>query len=186
MVTYNPKDWFKLIIQFHKSDTLRVLLPSLVSIGIYAAVIVFFEVHFFQIASKNPTVMHSILGFVLSMLLVFRTNSAYDRWWEGRKIWGSVVNNSRNLSLKLSVLVTDKKDRQELKHLITNYVYSAKNHLRNKYVQDDFTPIENITLSDFADATHKPNLIAKGLYGKINYLQQNKTLVPEHLLILNE
>jgi putative membrane protein len=186
MITYNPKDWFTLIIKFHKSDTFRILLPSLFCIGIYAAVIVFSEAHFFHIETKNPTVMHSILGFVLSMLLVFRTNSAYDRWWEGRKIWGSFVNNSRNLALKLSVLVSDKKDREELRLLITNYIYSAKNHLRNKYVQDEFVPIEKISLSHFADASHKPNLIAKELYSKINDLQQRKVLGNEHIWILNE
>ena len=120
MVTYNPKDWFTLIIQFHKSDTFRRLFWSLVSIGGYSAVIVYSEAHFFHLQTKNPTVMHSILGFVLSMLLVFRTNSAYDRWWEGRKVWGSTLNNSRNLALKLSVILVHDKDKQEIKHLITN------------------------------------------------------------------
>ncbi len=129
MVTYNPKDWFKLIIQFHKSDTFRQLFFSLISIGIYAGIIVYLDLHYFHLNTKNPTVMHSILGFVLSMLLVFRTNSAYDRWWEGRKIWGSFVNNSRNLSLKLSALINHKSDREEFKILITNYIFSAKNHL---------------------------------------------------------
>jgi putative membrane protein len=186
MITYNPKDWFTLILKFHKSDTFRILLPSLFFIGIYAAVIVFSEAHFFHIETKNPTVMHSILGFVLSMLLVFRTNSAYDRWWEGRKIWGSFVNNSRNLALKLSVLVNDKKDREELRLLITNYIYSAKNHLRNKYVQDEFVAIEKLSLSSFADATHKPNLICKELYAKINDLQKREVLGKEHIWILNE
>lgn len=186
MVTYNPKDWFTLIVKFHKSDTFRILLPVLFSIGIYAAIIVFFEAHFFHIAAKNSTVMHSILGFVLSMLLVFRTNSAYDRWWEGRKIWGSVVNNSRNLSLKLSAIIIDEKDRQELKHLIVNYIYSVKNHLRDKYIQEEFTALENVQLSEFADANHKPNFIAKKLYVKIHQLHQNKILSNEHLIILNE
>ena len=104
MVTYNPKDWFKLILQFHKSDTFRILFFSLISIGIYASVIVYVEEHYVHLTIKNSTVMHSILGFVLSMLLVFRTNTAYDRWWEGRKTWGGIVNNSRNLSLKLSAI----------------------------------------------------------------------------------
>lgn len=186
MITYNPKDWFTLIVKFHKSDTFRILLPILFSIGIYAAIIVFFEAHFFPITIKNSTVMHSILGFVLSMLLVFRTNSAYDRWWEGRKIWGSFVNNSRNLSLKLSAILIDEKDRKELKYLIVNYMYSVKNHLRDKYIQEEFTALENVQLSDFADANHKPNLIAKKLYIKIHQLHQNKILSNEHLIILNE
>jgi putative membrane protein len=130
--------------------------------------------------------MHSILGFVLSMLLVFRTNTAYDRWWEGRKIWGSMVNNSRNIAFKLSSIVTLKSDREELKNLIVNYLYSTKNHLRNKYVQDEFVPVKSITMSEFADAEHKPNLIAKHLVKKLFVLNQNKVITGEHLIILNE
>ena len=186
MITYNPKDWFTLIIQFHKSDTFRRLLPSLFFIGLYAAVIVYSEVHFFHLETKNPTVMHSILGFVLSMLLVFRTNSAYDRWWEGRKLWGSTVNNSRNLALKLSVILIHQKDKQEIKHLITNYVFAFKNHLRGKYIQEEFTTTDNINLSQFADANHKPNLIAKSLYSKINSFYINKDITGDQLIILNE
>jgi putative membrane protein len=185
MITYNPKDWFILIIKFHKSDTFRILLPSLFCIGVYAGVIVFTNSHLIHLNTKNPTVMHSILGFVLSMLLVFRTNSAYDRWWEGRKIWGSMLNNSRNLSLKLSAILTNEKDRTEIKNLIINYVYSAKNHLRDQYVQDEFIQTEQIRLSEFADAKHKPNLIAKSLYAKINALHRDKSISPEHLLTLN-
>jgi len=186
MITYNPKDWFTLIIKFHKSDTFRILLPSLFSIGIYAAIIVYAEAHFFMLHTKNPTVMHSILGFVLSMLLVFRTNSAYDRWWEGRKIWGGFVNNSRNLSLKLSAMLTYEKDKQELKHLIVNYVYSVKNHLRGKYIQAEFFQTEHLKASNFADANHKPNMVAKSLYAKINSLYINKDLTREQLFLLNE
>lgn len=186
MITYNPKDWFTLIIKFHKSDTFRILIPSLISIGIYATVIVYSEAHFFHLNTKNPTVMHSILGFVLSMLLVFRTNSAYDRWWEGRKIWGSIVNNSRNIALKLSAIIKYPNDKVELKNLITNYVYSCKNHLRNKYVQEEFVVTETIKLSDFADEEHKPNLIAKELYKKIYTLHQDKKIANEHLITLNE
>ncbi len=186
MVTYNPKDWLKLIIQFHKSDTLRILFFSLVSIGLYSAVIVYAEEHYFHINIKNSTVMHSILGFVLSVLLVFRTNTAYDRWWEGRKIWGNIVNNSRNLSLKLSTILVHEKDRIELNHLIRNYVYSLKNHLRNKYIQAEFIPTDNMSLSIFEEAEHKPNAIAKSLYKKIHNLYQNKDLASEHLYFFNE
>lgn len=188
MVTYNPKDWFTLIVQFHKSDTFRRLIPSIFSIGVYSAAIVAAELHFFHIETKNPTVMHSILGFVLSMLLVFRTNSAYDRWWEGRKLWGGFVNNSRNLALKLSAYIPKEysKEREELKHLISNYVFAAKNHLRDKYVQDEFTVTENLSLAAFADAKHKPNVIAKNLYQKINQLHQQKILTNEHIIVLND
>jgi putative membrane protein len=54
---------------------------------------------------KSPTIFHQIIGFVLSMLLVFRINTAYERWWEGRKLWGSLVNNSRSLMSKIQSLL---------------------------------------------------------------------------------
>jgi len=186
MITYNPKDWFSLIIKFHKSDTFRVLLPVIISVGIYAALVVSLEVHFFHVESKNPTAMHSILGFVLSMLLVFRTNTAYDRWWEGRRIWGAMVNNSRNLALKLSVLVKDAKDREDIRNLISNYVFSTKNHLRDVYNQEEFTATESISLATFAQASHRPNIIAKNLYAKIYALHDQKVLSGNHLIVLNE
>ena len=44
--------------------------------------------------------VHAILGFVVSMLLVFRTNTAYAKWWEARTLWGTLINASRNLALK--------------------------------------------------------------------------------------
>ncbi len=188
MITYNPKDWFTLIVQFHKSDTFRKLLPSIICVGFYAALIVSLELHYLHLETKNPTVMHSILGFVLSMLLVFRTNTAYDRWWEGRKIWGSMVNNSRNLSLKLSAYIPKnyKIERQNLQHLITNYVFSAKNHLRDNYVQHEFFVVDDFTLEEFSEANHKPNLVAKKLYEHINNLNTRGILTNNHVLIINE
>jgi len=49
--------------------------------------------------------MHGLLGFVISMLPVFRTNTAYDRWWEARKLWGALTNNSRNFAMKLEAIL---------------------------------------------------------------------------------
>jgi putative membrane protein len=154
--------------------------------GIYSAIVVFIETNYFPVISKNATVMHSILGFVLSMLLVFRTNSAYDRWWEGRKIWGSAVNNSRNLALKLSVIITDTKSQQELKHLIVNHVFCFKNHLRGKVVVDEFTATDSLNTEAFLLANHKPNRVAKALYAKIQQLYSAKQINNDHLIIMNE
>ena len=72
----------------------------MVLIGLYSAGIAWLELSYWKLSEKshlrNLTVLHTLLGFAISMLLVFRTNTAYDRWWEGRKLWGSLVNNSRN------------------------------------------------------------------------------------------
>ena len=71
--------------------------------------------------------VYSLIGFVLSLLLVFRTNTAYDRRWEGRKKWGELVNNSRNLAIKISALTDDPEIRTYFKRTISNYVFAMKN-----------------------------------------------------------
>jgi putative membrane protein len=186
MIIYNPKDWFKLIFQFHKSDTFRRLIPVLFFIGVYAWIIVFTELHYLHITSKNPTVMHSILGFVLSMLLVFRTNSAYDRWWEGRKVWGSFINNTRNLGLKLNGLIHNTSEKDELRALITNYVFVTKNHLRKKFLANEVIETTSISSRELAETNHKPNIIAKLIYKKIFELNRTGKIHNEHLVVLNE
>jgi putative membrane protein len=90
MVQYNPKDWLTFIFRFHKSDTFRQLLPMMFFIGIYSGIIGYLEIEYWKLSDdshvKNITIMHGMLGFVISLLLAYRTNTAYDRWWEGRKL----------------------------------------------------------------------------------------------------
>ena len=117
MIEYNNKVWFRHILNFHKTDTFRILLWEMVIVAIYTGLVAAIEIHLLrdyrmtgsgesiEKVLKNTTIMHSILGFVLSLLVVFRTNTAYDRWWEGRKLWGALVNTTRNLSVKLNAFL---------------------------------------------------------------------------------
>jgi putative membrane protein len=130
MVVYNPKDWWKLIFAFHKNDTFRMLLPGIIGVAAFTALISYVENDFFGATFKNTTVVHTLVGFVLSMLLVFRTNSAYDRWWEARKLWGSLVNVSRDLYIRVNVCIEDAEVKAELKNLIIDFSFALKEHLR--------------------------------------------------------
>ena len=73
------------------------------AIGVYSIIIGYSEVEFWKFANtnfvKNITIMHEMIGFVMSLLLVFRTNIAYDHWWKGCKMWAAPVNNSRHFDL---------------------------------------------------------------------------------------
>jgi len=92
MVDYNPKSWIKLIFAFHKSDTFRILWKEIIYIGIFSMLIAFFTITYFPktVVLEKLIAIYSLIGFVLSLLLVFRTNTAYERWWEGRKKWGKL------------------------------------------------------------------------------------------------
>ena len=90
MIKYNPKDWFGLIFEFHKSDTLRKLIYVIIIYALFTAVVVYIELNFLHF--ETTTTIDSLVGFIIGLLLVFRTNTAYDRWWEGRKLLGSLVD----------------------------------------------------------------------------------------------
>jgi len=186
MLSYNPKDWFSFIFRFHKGDTFRKLLPIMIGIGFYAGSVAYLEIEYWQLSQsshvKNITITHSMLGFVISLLLVFRTNTAYDRWWEGRRMWGSLVNNSRNLSIKLAVMLKDKEDKDIFRKLIPAYAHVLNQHLKNADISHEL--FDDATLSP-EHYNHKPNQIAKAIIGKLNELYVQGKVTGDQLIILN-
>ena len=187
MITYNPKDWWKLIFAFHRSDSFRMLLPGMVAVGIYTAAVAYLETQLFHVTFRNTTVVHSLIGFVLSMLLIFRTNTAYERWWEGRKLWGSLVNNSRNLALKLQALLGPEAtaDRAMFRSLIVNFVVAAKEQLRRGVTAESLQSAGTHRVEDFLQARHVPNRVLAILYTEVARLQKAGRLSGEQLLFLN-
>src|SRR5690606_41028505 len=91
---YNTKDWLHTLFRVTRADVLRKLWWILLVIAIYSFFIAYLELEYWKLSEldksvlKNIPIMHSLLGFAISLVLVFRTNTAYDRWWEGRKLWG--------------------------------------------------------------------------------------------------
>lgn len=187
MVKYNPKDWFKLIFQFHKSDTFRKLFWIMASVALYAWIITYLEINYFHPGKLNYAVIYSLLGFVLSLLLVFRTNTAYDRWWEGRKAWGSLVNSSRNLGLKLGAMLPENApEREQFFVLISNYTHSLRDHLRGKYIYDDLYESADFKKEDLIAHKHNPNYFALLLHQKVNKLLNENKIKEAQLIGLNK
>ncbi|MFM9825638.1 bestrophin family protein [Flavobacterium sp.] len=186
MISYNPKDWITFIFRFHKADTFRQLFPLMLLIGGYCGIVTFLEVEYWQLPDdshvKNISIMHGMLGFVISLLLVFRTNTAYDRWWEGRKLWGSLVNNSRNLALKLNAILENDKDKAFFKKLIPSYASILNKHLKDEDTGKELS--EELFLS-IDQHKHRPNHVAKMLFQKVNDLQKTKQISAEQLLYIN-
>jgi len=189
MISYNPKEWFG-IFRLHKADTFRKLLPLILFICAYTWLIAYLEIEYFHLPSnsliKNMPVLHSLLGFAISMLLVFRTNTAYDRWWEGRKQWGALVNNSRNLSLKLSVMLSaHPAERSFFAALIPRFGVELMHHLRSAITRLEMDEQPHPEIPDFDTSRHVPVQVAGLIYQRIQQLQDQKILSAEQLLVLN-
>ena len=186
MIKYNPKIWFKHIASLNQSDTLFKLWKELIAIGVLTVGIAHLEVKYIENTEPLDSLMqvYSLVGFALSLLLVFRTNTAYDRWWEGRKKWGELVNNTRNLSLKINAVCSNKDDRLYFKRMISNYAFAMKEHLREGV---DLNQLELTTeeLQEISGYDHKPNYILKRIYERLEVLKKNGVLSEEGYIVVD-
>ncbi len=174
MITYDPKSWWGLIFRFHRSDTFRRLLPAMLTMALFSGVVAYVDRELWPDHLRSTTAVHSLLGFVISMLLVFRTNTAYERWWEGRRQWGALVNASRNLALKLNAcLREDHPSRPLVSADIGAFAATLKDHLRDA-AEPCAGPIR-----------HAPSAVAARLFGEIDRLHRSGDLALAHVLNLN-
>ena len=177
MISYNAKDWFTFIFKIHKTETMQRLLPLLLGVGVYAGCWAYIENIFF---ADNKTIdllntigiVYSILGFTLSLFLVFRTNTAYDRWWEGRRLWGDLNNAVRNISIHLhsSLPIENEQRRHYYSALMHLFSSALKQHLQDKRVHNNHFEIfedNNPILEDkneILKINNQPQFIAKLIF----------------------
>lgn len=187
MIQYNPKGWFRQVYRFHKSDTIIILWKELIIIGLLTWGISWIEIKYFSESEvlDNLGVIYSLIGFVLSLLLVFRTNTAYDRWWEGRKKWGSLVNDSRNLALKINSMVDLETDLEFFGRMIPNYAFAMKEHLREGVLVEELQLTEEEKV-DISKVDHKPSYVAMKMYERLDDLKKRKEITQEEFLSIDK
>ncbi len=191
MINYNPKVWFSMIFHSYSRAVMRTLTPVLIFMGLFSAFLCYILLDVFRFHENDfiTTIsMHTLLGIVLGLFLVFRTNSAYDRWWEGRKLWGSMVNNTRNLAHKLNACLDTKdiENRQWFAQMIPNFVISVKEHLRKGANVRDLDITDDKFLGRLEGVKHIPNRLSSMLYERVNHLYEKKVISGDHLFMLDK
>ena len=165
----------------------------MIVIGLYSAGVAWLELSYWQLSNnshvRNLTILHTLLGFAISMLLVFRTNTAYDRWWEGRKLWGSLVNSTRNLSMKLNQLLpaSDREQRTIFRELIPAFAQALHQHLRKETISTELFEADRLhaEFKPLDPSKHIPNQIASLIYQQVGSWQRTGGITDNNLLYLN-
>jgi putative membrane protein len=192
MIIYNPKDWFTFIFKMHKADTFQKLKYMLVIIFLYSLFIAFLEKEVFHVKEnsliRNVSLVHTLLGFVLSLLLVFRTNTAYDRWWEGRKLWGTLTNNCRNLALKLDSIFdnNDHDNRNFFSNNISNFTYALSYHLLSEKTRMMLSEEVDEEIHVILKEAHPPIHVAQLIMNKAYELNKLGKINNDQMWLINE
>jgi putative membrane protein len=159
-----------------------------IALSLYSGIIAFLELEVLHLKRipevQHLSIVHGLLGFVISLLLVFRTNTAYDRWWEGRRQWGSLVNNCRNLALKLDAILPAGNEavKAYFRAMIPNYAFSMKNHLRGTFIPEELEPAAGFTPDP---QKHVPNQIAGHIMAKVQELYRQQQITGDQLITIN-
>ncbi len=190
MIRFEERQWLS-VFNLTKSDTLRRLLPFLIAFASYSALIVLIEKHWLQLETnhylRNIPLLHGLLSFAISMLLVFRTNSAYDKWWEGRKLWGALMNNSRNLAIKLNTFLPQdmNEERKVFSRLIPMFALYLKRHLQSDVVRLELDEHPHPELPELNTHKHLPSQIVSAMWLRIHHLYKNECITGDQLIVLN-
>lgn len=179
MIVYDgDANWFKDIFHFWKSKTLLFLFIRVVMIGLLCWIGCYLLINHASVEEVISPVLFTWIGVALSILLVFRTNTAYDRWWEGRKHWGHLVNSSRSLAFLVDSRLSkdDVGNRSFFARYISNYAFALSAHLRGIDVLDKVIGMSEKELETLKSFYHKPNYIAKMLHNRVLDLRKQGRL----------
>lgn len=172
MISYDPKNWLRVLFDFPRSPVFRTLFFDVLGAGAWAALVVWVETDLFRVAVPLGPSFLSILGIILGLLLVFRTNTAYDRWWEGRRLWGQLVNVSRGLSQQLGASLAGEVHaarRARYAQLLAEFPAALAAHLRR--------PANT-------EGGHRPNELLRALHADVGADIAEGRLSPQHRIAL--
>lgn len=184
MIYYESnKNFFRDIRHLKTSWTMLKVLRGSGAAGLYALVICL-AADFSGLALSLPSNLFSLIGIVLSILLVFRTNSAYDRWWEGRQQWGALVNNCRNLAIMGHVTFPseDKQGRKRFAADIANFCISLKEHLRSGAKNEELILLEGETRAELEVRNHIPAFFSSQLHAQVQTYYRSGVISDSDLL----
>ena len=132
-------------------------------VTVYAVLIAIMYNSFHFTRISIPIAVPTILGTVISLLLAFKSNQAYDRWWEARTLWGAIVNDTRSLTRQLLTFVDTPYAEGEQKAFCERvakrqvaWCHSLSRHLRK---EDPLQGLERlISAEDIEHVKHYANI----------------------------
>ncbi|MBW4641761.1 MAG: hypothetical protein KME23_01835 [Goleter apudmare HA4340-LM2] len=135
--------WFLMTLQI-RGSVIAAIYQRVLGFGIFGLLIS--VLYYVNLPVSQPILGTVIPSIVLGLLLVFRTNTAYERFWEGRKSWGSIVNTVRNLARQIWVSVNevspkDREDKIIALHLLVAFAVATKLHLRGESVNNEMAAL---------------------------------------------
>lgn len=172
-----------LLTPITRGRTLSMVALYACGVGAYSLLAIWNDMYPDRDLVNTPLDIQAALTLVLGWLLVFRTNTAYSRWWEARQLWGSLVNASRNLAQKTSVLTSlPVVIRGELQRAIVAFPFALRDHLREGGQLEDCPGFETATQTP----RHVPGFLVAHAYRQLRLARAEQAIDGHDLRVLDQ
>jgi putative membrane protein len=180
--------WLRGVFALRGTVLARVWIRLLVVFGVAVVVTVLDHYSAYQVVHLTPTPF-ALTGLALSIFLGFRNNTSYDRFWEGRKLWGGMVNYSRTITRQILTLIrpADKDRARELVYRVIAYVHCLRLHLRDDPDHRELAALLPAEEVEALDAEwNRPAYLLQRLGDRFRELHEQERIHPMHLPQLDD
>lgn len=192
MLVIDRRTWWRQLLVWNGTALQRIL-PRLVLVTISAtALTLIHELWFPKLALLTP-LPFMLVGLPLGIFLGFRNNASYDRYWEGRRLWGQLVNECRSFARSVAVLLDDDGDgkpsprQRQLVLRTAAFAHLLRQHLRQ---QDDLSEVAGLLdpgdIERIASVRHRPVAVLGLLGASIRKALRERAVDPFHVPLLEQ
>lgn len=202
MVQERRYSWLRLLFRY-RGTALAHMRGRFAVTTILAIAITVTDLHYGYFHPDLTTVPFTLMGLALSIFLGFRNNTSYDRFWEARKLWGSLVNTSRSITRQILTLVMESSNapadaarpeneevlafQREMAHRVIAYVHALKHHLRDQDRVDDLAPmLAKEEIDALRKEINRPIAILQRMGDRFREAYRKNWIHPQHLPMLEQ
>lgn len=195
MIVTNSESWLHFMFAARGTTLSRIWRRLTVNV-LFALVMTLGHVKYGWLDGRDVTPLpFTLIGFVLGIFLGFRINTAYDRYWEGRRMWGQLVNTCRTLARQLQTLVGAgpgdaglSERRRRLVYLLMAFPHALRMRLRAEeaMVGDLAAFVTPAELEQLKGERNRPNAIVQRLAELLDEAYRAELIHPMHLHLLHQ
>lgn len=189
MIIKTKAHWFKMLFEW-KGSVLPQLLPRLSILFIFASSIVYFQPFFFKYNLYISPTIFTLFGVALAIFLGFRNNASYERWWEGRKLWGALLNDTRSIARQCYSLIDSDEYQNQRTNLINTLiatVHSLRHQLRWTNSEEDLCRLlNNDAFAKVKNAQFQPIMLLQMMAEQIKAAKKEQRITAIEQLAFEE
>ncbi len=162
MIVRSKTNWWTLLFVW-RGSMMKQMLPQLLIVAALSVFAVWSEGTVFKHKVPLNATPFTLVGVALALFLGFRNSSAYDRWWEGRKLWGALVNTMRTLTRQGLTMTGEARDKRVFLDMLVAFTYAMRDQLRGDVFARSAELLPPALAAEVDGARYKPFIILRAM-----------------------